>query len=56
LALDDKPGAVELEHYGDILYRLNRTAEALQWWKKAKDAGEGSEFLDSKIKEGKLYE
>ncbi len=56
LKLDDKPGAVELEHYGDILYRLNRTAEAIQWWNKAKEAGEGSEFLEMKVKDGKLYE
>ncbi|MHC1777411.1 MAG: tetratricopeptide repeat protein [Lentimicrobium sp.] len=56
LKLDSKPGAVVLEHYGDILFRLNRTAEAREWWIKAKEAGEGSEFLDSKANDGKLYE
>lgn len=56
LKLDDKPGAVEMEHYGDILYQLGRTTEAKEWWIKAKQAGEGSEFLESKIKDGKLYE
>jgi tetratricopeptide (TPR) repeat protein len=56
IKLDKSPGAVVLEHYGDILFRLNRTPEAKEWWYKAKEAGEGSEFLDKKVKEGKLYE
>ncbi|MFH1120199.1 MAG: tetratricopeptide repeat protein [Bacteroidota bacterium] len=56
IRLDLKPGAVVLEHYGDILYRLDRAAEAKEWWIKAQDAGEGSEFLDLKVKDGKLYE
>ncbi len=56
LKLDSNPGAVVLEHYGDILYKLNRITEAMEWWIKAKEAGEGSEFLDSKVKDGKLYE
>lgn len=45
-----------LEHYGDILYRLNKTSEALEQWKKAKEAGGGSELLDKKIADRKLYE
>jgi len=56
IQLDSKPDAVVLEHYGDILYRLNRTTEALEWWKKAKASGEGSEFLELKVKDGKIHE
>jgi tetratricopeptide (TPR) repeat protein len=48
--------AVVVEHYGDILYRLGEVYEALNQWKKAKELGDASEFLDKKIKEGKLYE
>jgi tetratricopeptide (TPR) repeat protein len=47
---------VLLEHYGDILYQMGDTDEAQIYWKKAKDAGKGSEFLDKKVEEGKLFE
>ena len=43
-----------LEHYGDVLYRLNRTSEALQQWNMAKDAGGTSGSLLKKIKDKKL--
>lgn len=48
--------AVILEHYGDVLYQLNQPEKALEQWKKAKEQGEGSEWLNKKIEEGKLYE
>ena len=48
--------AVVVEHYGDILYKLGEVDEALNQWKKAKELGDASKFLDQKIKEGKLYE
>ncbi|MDY0343135.1 MAG: tetratricopeptide repeat protein [Lentimicrobium sp.] len=44
------------EHYGDILFQLNRTEDALVAWKNAAKAGEGSSFLKQKIAEGLLYE
>jgi len=47
---------VLLEHYGDILYKLDRKESALENWKKANDAGEGSEQLERKIKDKTLYE
>ena len=47
---------VVLEHYGDILYRLNRKNEAVEKWEQAKVIGEGSELLEKKIREKKLYE
>ena len=43
-----------LEHYGDVLYKLNRTSEALDYWKKAKDKGDYSDRLLDKIA-GKKY-
>ncbi len=56
LKADDSASAVILEHYGDILYKQGRTGEASEAWKKAKARGEGSEFLEQKVKDGKLYE
>ncbi len=47
---------VVLEHYGDILYKLNRKNEAYEKWKLAKGFGKGSELLEKKLKEKKLYE
>lgn len=46
------------EHYGDILFRLNRKKEALQQWNKALKADKegGSDFLKKKVKDGILYE
>jgi len=50
------PGAVILEHYGDILFRLNQKEDAVKYWLKAKAKGGASEFLDKKISDRKLYE
>jgi len=52
----DSSSAVLLEHYGDISYKLGQTETALEYWKKAQEKGEGSSFLEQKIREGKLYE
>lgn len=54
--LDDGASGTILEHYGDILYKLNEQSKALEYWKKAKATGESSELIDRKIEEGKLYE
>jgi len=52
----DKSATV-LEHYGDVLYKLGDFAQALEYWQKAKDAGEGaSDYIDRKIMEKKLFE
>lgn len=49
-------GAV-LEHYGNILFQLKDTNQALKYWQQAKQkGGELSEFLDKKINDKKLYE
>ncbi|HVA99035.1 MAG TPA: tetratricopeptide repeat protein [Bacteroidia bacterium] len=47
---------VILEHYGDILYKTGNVQGALKYWNEAKKHGNGSEFLDKKIADKKLYE
>jgi predicted negative regulator of RcsB-dependent stress response len=42
-----------LEHYGDILFMMNKTEEAKQYWEKAINSGATSEVLKRKIKENK---
>ena len=47
----DKSGTV-LEHYGDVLFKIDgNTKRALEYWLKAKTAGDYSDDLDKKIKE-----
>lgn len=43
-----------LEHYGDVLYKLNKPDEAYAQWILAKQAGGNSEALTNKIKLKKL--
>lgn len=38
-----------VEHYGDILYMTGEKEKAVEQWKKAKDLGGDSEFLNEKI-------
>lgn len=47
---------VLLEHFGDILYKLGETDLALEKWKEAQTAGGGTDLLDQKVVEGKLFE
>jgi len=56
LANGSDSSAVVVEHYGDILYQLGETENAIVQWKKAQELGEASNFLIQKIEEGKLYE
>jgi tetratricopeptide (TPR) repeat protein len=57
-ALGEKGGASAevMEHYGDILFRLGETGKAVEYWEKAKAKGPGSELLQKKITEKKIYE
>ena len=48
--------AIIVEHYGDILYQKGDIEEAIIQWNKAKKIGQGSDFLENKIKDKKLYE
>lgn len=52
----EKPDADLLEHLGDIYYKQGNIENALIQWQNAQKAGGGSEFLDKKIKDKKLYE
>ncbi len=45
-----------LEHYGDVLFQLGNTTDAIQYWQQALDKGGDSEFLEKKVKEGKMVE
>jgi tetratricopeptide (TPR) repeat protein len=45
-----------LEHYGDVLYQLGQTQQAIDQWKLAKTKGGGGPNLDKKIATGKIYE
>ncbi len=47
---------VIVEHYGDILWASGEKEKAIQQWEKARTLGKGSEFLDKKISEKKLFE
>lgn len=43
------PSLSAFEHYGDVLFKLGRTAEALDYWKKAIEMGSKSPQLSQKI-------
>jgi tetratricopeptide (TPR) repeat protein len=45
-----------LEHYGDVLFRLNDIDNAIKYWMDAKKVGGASDFIDKKIADKKLYE
>jgi len=53
---DKTNSAVQVEHYGDIMFYLGDTDAAVQNWKKAKSFGEQSPVLDRKINERKYIE
>lgn len=56
IRFESQPSGTLMEHYGDILYHVGRTDEAITWWKKADGNSEASKKLTQKIKEGKYYE
>lgn len=53
LSLDDHPSGSNLEHYGDILMKLGKRAEAIEYWNRAKQTGEYSEELEQKLRENR---
>lgn len=53
---ENDPSGVMYEHYGDILYKLGNTNEAVKFWKKAEGGDEVSNLLVKKIKDKKFYE
>ena len=52
---DEKNGEI-LEHYADVLYKLDKINEAIIFWEKAKITGEYSDQLLNKINEKKYME
>lgn len=51
-----KSGTV-LEHYGDVLFKVGRIDEAIEYWQKAKDSGdEVTKVLDQKISKKQYIE
>jgi tetratricopeptide (TPR) repeat protein len=54
--IDGKENAELNEHYGDILFKMGNKKKAIKYWKRAKDLGGESEFLEKKISEKKLFE
>ena len=51
----EKSGEI-LEHYGDVLFKLDNKKKAITFWKKAKATGEHSKKLIQKINENKFIE
>jgi len=45
-----------LEHMGDVMFKLGETNSALDYWTRAKAAGDTSDSIDSKIRDKKLDE
>lgn len=45
-----------LEHYGDVLFKLGDSGKAVEYWKKAKNAGSSSQNIEKKINDKKIYE
>jgi Tfp pilus assembly protein PilF len=56
VAVTASPDSDLLEHLGDIYFKLGDTEKAVLNWQKALNAGTGSQNLEKKIKERKLYE
>ncbi|EHQ28338.1 tetratricopeptide repeat protein [Mucilaginibacter paludis] len=56
IAHDKQKSAVQIEHYGDILFYLGDIDAAVQNWKKAKQGGSNNAVLDRKINEKKYIE
>jgi tetratricopeptide (TPR) repeat protein len=51
----EKSGEI-LEHYGDVLFKLDKKKKAITFWKKAEETGEYSKELIQKINENKFIE
>jgi tetratricopeptide (TPR) repeat protein len=51
----EKSGEI-LEHYGDVLFKLDKKKKAITFWRKAEETGEYSTELIQKINENKFIE
>ncbi|MCU0439896.1 MAG: tetratricopeptide repeat protein [Raineya sp.] len=50
------PSALILEHYGDVLFKLNEKDKAIEQWQKAQNMKGGSPQLAKKVTDKQLYE
>jgi len=50
------PSAIILEHYGDVLFKLNEKDKAVEQWQKAQSLKGGSPQLAKKVTDKQLYE
>jgi len=55
IALKSSNGAI-VEHYADVLFKLGKKEDALEYWKKALKLGDTSDLLPKKIQDKQLYE
>ena len=53
---DENNEGTILEHYGDVLFKLDKVDEAIQYWLRAKETGTASELIEQKIAEKKYIE
>lgn len=51
MGISSSPNGTILEHYGDVLFKLNKAEEAIIYWGKAKETGGASKLIDEKILE-----
>ena len=49
ISLSTTPNGTILEHFGDVLFHLNKIEEAIISWKKAKETGGASQLIEEKI-------
>ncbi len=54
--VDKQASGTIYEHYGDVLFQLNRKDQAVEQWEKAKSLGSTTDLIDKKIADRKLYE
>ena len=43
-----------LEHMGDVMYKLGDSNSAVEYWQRAKEAGDTTDLIDNKIRDRKL--
>ena len=56
MAIKKTDSGTIIAHYGDVLFKLGETEQAVEQWKKAKGMDDTSEMIDKKIADRKLYE
>ena len=55
ISLDTELSSVVLHHIGDIYAKCGEMEKAIEYWNKAREAGDESKILGKKIKNGKYY-